>query len=94
MHLGVDSFVSRVTDPTTERVIGPEERMAHRKIAATNPLVFNGTKLIPSVTHVFKRAQTLHGVPPFSPSLGTALCCAGSSSRNLQPVGLTGQLLS
>src|SRR5438309_7916257 len=28
MHLGVDSFVSRVTDPTNERVIGPEERMA------------------------------------------------------------------
>ena len=29
MHLGVDSFVSRVTDPKTERVVGPEERMAH-----------------------------------------------------------------
>ncbi|CCG03750.1 LLM class flavin-dependent oxidoreductase [Blastococcus saxobsidens] len=29
MHLGVDSFVSAVTDPRTERVIGPEERMAH-----------------------------------------------------------------
>src|ERR1700712_2016354 len=29
MHVGVDSFVSRVTDPTTERLIGPEERMAH-----------------------------------------------------------------
>ncbi|MDK3256869.1 LLM class flavin-dependent oxidoreductase [Blastococcus capsensis] len=28
MHLGVDSFVSAVTDPRTERVIGPEERMA------------------------------------------------------------------
>ena len=29
MHLGVDSFVSAVTDPATGRVIGPEERMAH-----------------------------------------------------------------
>jgi probable LLM family oxidoreductase len=29
MHLGVDSFVSAVTDPSTERVIGPEERMEH-----------------------------------------------------------------
>src|SRR4051812_49920046 len=29
MHVGVDSFVSTVTDPSTERVIGPEERMAH-----------------------------------------------------------------
>ncbi|WP_164701967.1 Atu2307/SP_0267 family LLM class monooxygenase [Modestobacter sp. KNN46-3] len=28
MHLGVDSFVSAVTDPTTERLVGPEERMA------------------------------------------------------------------
>src|SRR3954454_14672438 len=27
MHLGVDSFVSAVTDPSTERVIGPEQRM-------------------------------------------------------------------
>src|SRR5215212_1503370 len=29
MHLGVDSFVSTVTDPETERVIGPAERMEH-----------------------------------------------------------------
>src|SRR5687767_8707674 len=29
MHLGVDSFVSAVTDPATGRVIGAEERMAH-----------------------------------------------------------------
>src|SRR5215210_6682994 len=29
MHVGVDSFVSAVTDPATERVIGPAERMAH-----------------------------------------------------------------
>src|SRR3712207_6701965 len=29
MHLGVDSFVSAVTDPSTGRVVGPEERMAH-----------------------------------------------------------------
>src|SRR3954451_2791714 len=29
MHVGVDSFVSAVTDPSTERVVGPEERMAH-----------------------------------------------------------------
>ncbi len=29
MHLGVDSFVSTVTDPTTGRVIGPVERMEH-----------------------------------------------------------------
>jgi len=29
MHVGVDSFVSRVTDPTTGHVVGPEERMAH-----------------------------------------------------------------
>lgn len=29
MHLGVDSFVSAVTDPTTGRVIGPQERMRH-----------------------------------------------------------------
>ncbi len=32
----------------------------NKKIAATNPLVSNGSKLIPSVTHVFKRSQTLH----------------------------------
>jgi probable LLM family oxidoreductase len=29
MHLGVDSFVSAVTDPWTGRVVGPEERMEH-----------------------------------------------------------------
>src|ERR1700761_1261482 len=29
MHVGIDSFVSRVTDPSTERVIGPEERIEH-----------------------------------------------------------------
>jgi probable LLM family oxidoreductase len=29
MHLGVDSFVSRVTDPATGREIGPQERIAH-----------------------------------------------------------------
>ncbi|WP_338890949.1 LLM class flavin-dependent oxidoreductase [Rhodococcus sovatensis] len=29
MHLGVDSFVSSVTDPTDGRVIAPEERMSH-----------------------------------------------------------------
>src|SRR6476646_486930 len=29
MHIGVDSFVSAVTDPATERVVGPEERIEH-----------------------------------------------------------------
>src|SRR3954447_2434369 len=29
MHVGVDSFVSAVTDPASGRVVGPEERMAH-----------------------------------------------------------------
>ncbi|WP_336921115.1 Atu2307/SP_0267 family LLM class monooxygenase [Aquipuribacter sp. SD81] len=29
MHLGVDSFVSRVTDPGTGHVVGPVERLAH-----------------------------------------------------------------
>ncbi|MEO9324139.1 Atu2307/SP_0267 family LLM class monooxygenase [Nocardioides sp. C4-1] len=29
MHVGVDSFVSRVTDPTTGHVVGPAERLAH-----------------------------------------------------------------
>src|SRR5215210_1054451 len=29
MHLGVDSFVSAVTDPATGHVVGPEERMDH-----------------------------------------------------------------
>jgi probable LLM family oxidoreductase len=29
MHLGVDSFVSAVTDPASGHVVGPEERMAH-----------------------------------------------------------------
>src|SRR3954468_23049475 len=29
MHLGVDSFVSTVTDPTTGHVVGPVERMEH-----------------------------------------------------------------
>jgi probable LLM family oxidoreductase len=29
MHLGVDSFVSAVTDPTDGRVIGPAERIEH-----------------------------------------------------------------
>jgi probable LLM family oxidoreductase len=29
MHIGVDSFVSTVTDPTTGHVIGPAERMEH-----------------------------------------------------------------
>ena len=29
MHLGIDSFVSAVTDPTTGRVVGPVERMEH-----------------------------------------------------------------
>jgi probable LLM family oxidoreductase len=29
VHLGIDSFVSAVTDPSTGRVIGAEERMAH-----------------------------------------------------------------
>jgi probable LLM family oxidoreductase len=29
MHVGVDSFVSAVTDPATERIVGPEERIEH-----------------------------------------------------------------
>ena len=29
MHVGVDSFVSAVTDPSTERLVGPEERIEH-----------------------------------------------------------------
>jgi probable LLM family oxidoreductase len=29
VHLGIDSFVAAVTDPSTGRVVGPEERMAH-----------------------------------------------------------------
>jgi probable LLM family oxidoreductase len=29
MHLGIDSFVSAVTDPATGHVVGPEERMQH-----------------------------------------------------------------
>ncbi|SOD97874.1 LLM class flavin-dependent oxidoreductase [Blastococcus haudaquaticus] len=29
MHLGIDSFVSAVTDPASGRLIGPEERMEH-----------------------------------------------------------------
>jgi probable LLM family oxidoreductase len=29
VHVGVDSFVAAVTDPTTGRLVGPEERMAH-----------------------------------------------------------------
>jgi probable LLM family oxidoreductase len=29
MHVGVDSFVSAVTDPATGRVVGPEERIEH-----------------------------------------------------------------
>ena len=29
MHLGIDSFVSSVTDPTTGRVVGPAERIEH-----------------------------------------------------------------
>jgi probable LLM family oxidoreductase len=29
VHVGVDSFVAAVTDPATERLVGPEERMAH-----------------------------------------------------------------
>ncbi|MGA8847034.1 MAG: LLM class flavin-dependent oxidoreductase [Nocardioides sp.] len=29
MHVGIDSFVSQVTDPYTGHVVGPAERMAH-----------------------------------------------------------------
>jgi probable LLM family oxidoreductase len=29
VHVGVDSFVAAVTDPSTEHLVGPEERMAH-----------------------------------------------------------------
>ena len=29
MHLGIDSFVSAVTDPATGHLVGPEERMEH-----------------------------------------------------------------
>ena len=29
MYVGVDSFVAKVTDPDTERVVGPVERVAH-----------------------------------------------------------------
>src|SRR3978361_457505 len=29
MYVGVDSFVSTVTDPTTGQVVGPQERIAH-----------------------------------------------------------------
>jgi probable LLM family oxidoreductase len=29
VHLGIDSFVAAVTDPTTGQVVRPEERMAH-----------------------------------------------------------------
>ncbi len=29
MHVGIDSFVSTVTDPSSGRQIGPEERIEH-----------------------------------------------------------------
>ena len=29
MHVGIDSFVSQVTDPSTGHVVGAAERMAH-----------------------------------------------------------------
>ena len=29
MHVGVDSFVSTVTDPATGEVVGPEQRLEH-----------------------------------------------------------------
>jgi hypothetical protein len=29
VHLGIDSFVAAVTDPSTGRVVRPEERVAH-----------------------------------------------------------------
>ncbi len=29
MHVGVDSFVSTVTDPTTGHAVGPAERIEH-----------------------------------------------------------------
>ena len=29
MHVGVDSFVSTVTDPQTEHLVGPVERIEH-----------------------------------------------------------------
>lgn len=29
MHVGVDSFVSAVTDPETEHLVGPQERIEH-----------------------------------------------------------------
>ena len=45
MHVGIDSFVSQVTDPSTGHVVGAAERMAHlleeielREIPAPGPI--------------------------------------------------------
>jgi VWFA-related protein len=54
----VSSLVLGAQREPLSAAVGTAEK--NKKIASTNPLVFNGSKLIPSVTHVFKRAQTLH----------------------------------
>ena len=37
MHVGVDSFVSTVTDPETEHLVGPEERIEHLRRLRLEP---------------------------------------------------------
>ncbi len=54
----VSSLVLGAQRELLSAAVGSAEK--NKKIAASNPLVFNGTKLIPSVTHVFRRSQTLH----------------------------------
>ncbi len=54
----VSSLVIGAQREPLSAAVGVAEK--NKKLVAMNPLVFNGNKLIPSVTHVFKRAQTLH----------------------------------
>lgn len=54
----VSSLVLGAQRELLSAAVGSAEK--NKKLAETNPLVSNGSKLIPSVTHVFKRSQTLH----------------------------------
>lgn len=70
----VSSLVLGAQRELLSAAVGSAEK--NKKLAATNPLVSNGSKLIPSVTHVFKRSQTLHAFAEVYQSGSTAATLA------------------
>ena len=82
MHVGVDSFVAAVTDPSTERPVGPEERMAHllEEIALADEV---GLYSFGIGEH--HRSEYYDSAPPVI----LAAAAARTSRIRLDPAGLT-----